>query len=244
MDLYQIKLDQKKIEKFVEITKHLQTETEVSREYVRGFSVVTSKSPFTGAGEIKRASGSQFAFSESYRQYSSPYNYLRSLVNDEALNQSEFYKYFVKIDYQILNKDGFEVSGGERSEFRLLQEIKDATNFDILLIDEPESSFDNIFLRSDVNQMIKEISAQMPVVVATHNNTIGASIGADYLLYASKEMEGSGIKYRLYTGHPMDKQLTSLDGKNIENFEAMLDSLEAGSSAYQERRQRYEDIKN
>jgi len=49
------------------------------------------------------------------------------------------------------------VSGGERSEFRLLQEIKDAQNYDFLLIDEPESSFDNMFLKSDVNQIIREI---------------------------------------------------------------------------------------
>jgi ABC-type phosphate transport system ATPase subunit len=44
-----------------------------------------------------------------------------------------------------LNRDGFEVSGGERSEFRLLQEIMVAQNYDVLLIDEPESSFDNFF---------------------------------------------------------------------------------------------------
>jgi len=70
---------------------------------------------------------------------------------------SELYKLFAKISYRILNRDGFEVSGGERSEFRLLQEIKDAQNYDFLLIDEPESSFDNMFLKSDVNQIIREI---------------------------------------------------------------------------------------
>ncbi len=51
----------------------------------------------------------------------------------------------------------------------------------------------------------------MPVVVVTHNNTVGASIGADYLVYASKEIEESSAKYRLYSGHPTDSALTSLD---------------------------------
>ena len=101
-----------------------------------------------------------------------------------------------------MNKDGFEVSGGERSEFRLLQEIADAQNYDILLIDEPESSFDNLFLNSNVNQILKDISEVMPVVVVTHNSTVGASVGADYVLYTSKELEQGKTVYRMDSGHP------------------------------------------
>ncbi len=43
----------------------------------------------------------------------------------------------------------------------------------MLLIDEPESSFDNIFLKEDVNSLLKEFSQEMPVVIVTHNSTIG-----------------------------------------------------------------------
>ena len=150
----------------------------------------------------------------------------------------------MKISYRILNKDGFEISGGERSEFRLLQEIMDAQNYDVLLIDEPESSFDNLFLKSDVNQILKEISESMPVVVVTHNSTVGASVGADYLLYAKKELEAGKLVYRLYCGHPVDKQLVSLDDKTINSHEIVMDSLEAGLDAYDGRRQGYEAIKN
>ncbi len=244
VDLYQIKMDQMKVARFEEITKFLQTEAVISKENVQGFSVVSSKLPFSGAGEIKNVSGQQIAFSDAYKEYSQPYQYLLSLMENEMLTPSEFYKYFVKIDYKILNKDGYEVSGGERSEFRLLQEIKDSRNFDILLIDEPESSFDNIFLNSEVNQMIKDISMSMPVVVVTHNSTVGASIGADYLIYASKDIEDTGPEYRLYSGHPTDKQLISGDGKTVDNFEVTLNSLEAGKVAYTERKGMYETIEN
>ena len=171
-------------------------------------------------------------------------NYLQTLLANESLTPSELYKLFAKISYRILNRDGFEVSGGERSEFRLLQEIKNAQNYDILLIDEPESSFDNMFLKSDVNQIIREISALMPVVVVTHNNTVGASIRADYLLYASKEAEGGNVVYRLYSGHPTDLKLSSLDGKTISNHEIMLNSLEAGPYSYNDRKEVYEAIKD
>lgn len=68
------------------------------------------------------------------------------------------------------------ISGGESAEFNLLQTIEDARNYDMLLIDEPESSFDNIFLKEDVNSLLKEFSQEMPIVIVTHNSTIGGSI--------------------------------------------------------------------
>ncbi|MFO7073717.1 phosphotransferase, partial [Pseudomonas aeruginosa] len=70
----------------------------------------------------------------AFELYSQPYKYLGALKNNEQLTPSELYKYFTCIEYEILNKDGFKVSGGERSEFRLLQEIKNAQNYDYLLI--------------------------------------------------------------------------------------------------------------
>ena len=80
--------------------------------------------------------------------------------------------------------------------------------------------------------------------MVTHNNTVGASIGADYLLYASKEIEGGEVVYKLYSGYPTDRRLTSLDGNTIGNHEITLNSLEAGYDVYNDRRQRYEVIKD
>jgi ABC-type dipeptide/oligopeptide/nickel transport system ATPase subunit len=244
VDLYRVSLNSRKVERFSEIVKCLQEDATISDEPIQAFRVVATKGPFAGAGEIKAASGVNTAFRDSYRQYGRPYVYLQTLLANEDLTRSEIYKLFVKITYSILNRDGFEVSGGERSEFRLLQEIKDAQNYDMLLIDEPESSFDNLFLRSDVNQIIKEISETMPVVVVTHNSTVGASVGADYLLYASKEIERGDVVYRLYSGHPTDLTLHSPDGRTTSNYEITLNSLEAGRDAYDDRRQRYEAIRD
>ena len=244
VDLYRVSMDKRKVDRFSEIVKYLKREAIISEESIQGFSVVAKKSAFTGAGEIKSASGVKTAFRDSFQEYGQPYNYLQTLLANESLTPSELYKLFAKISYKILNRDGFEVSGGERSEFRLLQEIKNAQNHDILLIDEPESSFDNMFLKSDVNQIVREISESMPVIVVTHNSTVGASIRADYLLYASKEAEGGNVVYRLYSGHPTDLKLSSLDGKTISNHDIMLNSLEAGHYTYNDRREVYEAIKD
>jgi len=244
VDLYRVSIDKKRVERFREIVDFLKREAVVFTENIQGFRVEAKKGPFLGAGEIKEASVVKTAFSNAFREYGDPYNYLRALLANESLSRSELYKLFVKISYRILNKDGFEVSGGERSEFRLLQEIMDAQNYDVLLVDEPESSFDNLFLKSDVNQMLKQISESMPVVVVTHNSTVGGSVGADYLLYARKELEDGNIVYRLFSGYPTDKKLFSIDGKSTSCHATVMDSLEAGLDAYGIRRQGYEAIKH
>ena len=76
------------------------------------------------------------------------------------------------------------------------------------------------------------------------NGAVGASIGADYLLYASKEKENGDVVYRIYSGHPTDRQLMSLDGKTIGNPTVMMSSLEAGPDTYDARRRAYEAIKD
>lgn len=244
VDLYQVMIEHKKISRFNKIAKLLQTEKVIYQENIQGFKVICKQRAFSGPGEILRVSGQKVGFSDVYQEYSSPYNYLSALKDKDALTPSEFYKYFACIEYEILNKDGFTVSGGERSEFRLLQEIKDAQNFDYLLIDEPESSFDNLFLKGEANQILKEISKSMPVIVVTHNSTVGASINADYIVYTSKEIEDNNIVYRRYSGHPSDKELRSVEGKKINNFKVTMDALEAGENAYIDRRGGYESIKN
>ena len=244
VDLYRISLETRKVGRFSDIVNSLRKESVIFEESIQGFRVIASKGPFTKAGEILSASGVKTSFRETLKEYGAPYRYLQALISDGNLVRSELYKLFAKIEYKILNRDGFEVSGGERSEFRLLQEIKDAQNFDILLIDEPESSFDNMFLKSDVNQIIREISKSMPVVVVTHNNTVGASVGADYLLYASKEVESGKVTYRIYSGYPTDKTLKSIDGRSIKSHKIILNSLEAGRETYESRRRGYEAIED
>ena len=92
--------------------------------------------------------------------------------------------------------------------------------------------------------MIKDIAANMPVVLVTHNNTVGASIRPDYLLYTNKEIEDGSIKYRIYSGFPTSKQLTSTDGRSLATRDVTMGCLEAGENAYDERRLGYEDLRN
>jgi len=244
VDLFKVAMDLKKVHFFDETVRLLKKEAIISEEAIQNFRVVVKKRPFTGALEVKSASHTKSAFSEAMNVYNNPYEYLQELKDNDSLARADLYRLFAKINFEILNRHGTPVSGGERSEFRLLQEVKDAQNFDMLLIDEPESSFDNMFLCGEVNEILREISKNMPVVVVTHNSTVGASINANYVLYARKQLVAEKFVYKLYSGHPTDKKLQSVDGDSIASHKIFMNSLEAGSHAYEGRRKHYEAIKD
>lgn len=241
IDFYNLQMNKRKVARFIRIANAIKRETVIFSKELHSFNVVATARPFSGAQELKNLSGKVLAFSDAFEKYDEPYDYLNTLRTKGELPVSEYYKYFVSIKYEVLNKYGFRASGGERSEYNLLEQLSDATQYDILLLDEPESSFDNLFLKSDVNKLIKDISQIVPVVVATHNNTIGASVKPDYILYTRKVVSETGeVTYQIFSGFPTSTVLTELGGEIINKRDVLLDCLEAGEPAYIERRTTYE----
>ena len=245
IDFYQIMMNREKISRFEKIVKAIKKERVIEEKSLYPYKIVAKTVPFTGAKGMKELSRSQMAFSDVFENYDQPYQALKLLIQKEGLPSSEYYKYFVNINYEVLNKYGSAASGGERSEYNLLQALSDAARSEVLILDEPESSFDNIFLKDGVNKLLKDLSKIVPVIVATHNNTIGASVHPDYIIYTEKEILPDGQeKYHLYSGYPSSLELTDLEGNTINKKEILLDCLEAGEPAYMERRASYEILKN
>ncbi|NMA12197.1 MAG: hypothetical protein GX933_03290 [Chloroflexi bacterium] len=244
-DIYECQMNRVKVSKFNDLVNTIKRKTIINQKMVGGFVIQTEKRPYNSASELKNFSGKKnVSFSKYMDEYANdPYRYLLGLVEMEDIPETDYYKYFVYVEYQILNQYGFSVSGGERAEFRLLQEIDDANSFDMLLIDEPESSFDNLFLRDRVNQIIHELSMNMPVILVTHNNTVGASIRPDFLIYTRRIIDDN-VTYERYYGLPSSKELISSTGNSIKNFQVVLDCLEAGEKSYNERKRDYDLLKN
>ena len=237
-------LEKIKVNKFKTLVKYIQSEKIIDSKEIRGFKVLAKTKKYRGANELKIKSKSKLSFSAAFNNYESPYKFLIELQK-VGIEEVEFYKYFVSIDYRTLNKHGYEVSGGERSEFNLLHEISNALKHDILLIDEPESSFDNIFLKNEVNELIKEISIEIPVIVVTHNSTIGASINPDHLVFTQKLITSDSEEFKVYFGHPTSKLLKDKDGNTIRNLDVLLNCLEAGEKTYYQRKNMsYEILKD
>lgn len=244
VDLSEIQLEKIKVEKFNQLVKQVQTEKVIDSKDIRGFKVLAKTKKYTGANQLKNKSKTKLSFAEAFSNYENPYKFLISLQNI-GIEETEFYKYFVDIDYRTLNKHGYEVSGGERSEFNLVHEISDALKHDLLLIDEPESSFDNIFLKNEVNELIKEISKEIPVIVVTHNSTIGASINPNHLVFTQKLVDSGNVVYKVFFGHPTSKTLKNVNGETIKNLDVLLNCLEAGEEAYNQRNtMNYEILKD
>lgn len=245
VDLAAIALDLVKIEKFNALVLLAKSARVISRQQLQGFEIRAEAHEYESAQDLKRLSGKRSgSFADAFLEYERPYEFLLSLRLIDEVPESEYAKYFVAVEFRILNRYGFDVSGGERSEFRLLQSIDEAKDFDILLIDEPESSFDNIFLRREVNALIKDIARTMPVVVVTHNNTVGASIRPDYVLFTQRNVEVSPPTFEIFSGYPGDKELIGRSGKRMPNFEVLMNCLEAGVDAYNERSHSYEILKD
>ena len=238
-------LSKKKIEVFNSLFNAIKQPTEVLKEQVNKFTIIAKTKPFLALNDYKTVTTKRISFKDAFEKYEDGYSYIKELKRMESIPESEIYKYIVSFDYKILNEYQLEVSGGERSEFRLLEELNGVTQFDMLLIDEPESSFDNMFLNKDVNERIKGISKHIPVFLVTHNSSVGESIKPDYYLYTKREIDAEGnLSFMLFGGYPTSKELTSIEGKTIDNYSSLITSLEGGDSVYNERKKDYEILKN
>lgn len=245
IDFYQIKMERERVKKFNAIANSLKKEVEVKETEVFGkFKIKAIASPYVGAQGLHDECGKQISFTEAFKQYNSPIRFLEELKNMGGLEKTELYRYFCKVTYQVLNEYDKKVSGGEMAEFNLLRVLQDARQYDMLLVDEPESSFDNLFLKKNVNKDIKDISKEMPVVVVTHNNTVGMLMEPDYVLYTQRKIVDGKDEYRIFSGSPGDKEFKTADGKEkIDSYNTLMNALEAGQEAYSTRKGIYDSFK-
>lgn len=218
----------------------------LSETNIFDFKVINKISPIKQASELNnscKTRGTQHIFDKN----DTPFNYFEKLIaNKDEINliPTEIYKAFWKLNYIVKNQNGKELSGGEKAEFNLLAELKDSSKYEIVLIDEPESSFDNIFLNENVIRMIKDLSNKSTVFVVTHNNTLGILLKPDCIIYTEKNVMPEGLKFSIYTGKLTAKNLTSIDGRSKPTFEVLMGTMEASFSAYKERKEIYDSIKD
>lgn len=134
---------------------------------------------------------------------------------------------------RIVLNDGSNasLSGGQRAEYLLIHKISEAAGKDIVLIDEPESSFDNPFLNSDVIKMLNDVAEHSTVFLVTHNNSLGVSLKPDCIIYTVKSPDS----YRVYSGKLSSKNLADISGNTCSREEALLWTMEAGRDAYLDR---------
>lgn len=230
-----------KFNKLAEALKRASSIEKLSSSFDR-FSIEVSRRPFDKVSEIRNVIKLKDALSEVFSDYynNSPYLFIKK-AKLAGVPEDSLYKIIVKIDLETKNDKGEIVSGGERAEFLLLKELEEANTSDMLLFDEPEPSFDNMFIKDKIIATLKSISKRIPVIVATHNNSIGASMNPDRIIYAVSE-DGNG--HKLFSGTLTSNALTTVGGESLPIRTTMLDTLEAGNELYDKRRAIYENLKD
>lgn len=240
VDLYEIQKKRVIIDKYNELCNHLKCKSLIETLDIYRFKVELNKTKFKNATEVKRTLDTKIPLVEAFKFYDKPFSYIKELEKIQ-IDKSKIYKAIVNFKIIVLNERNAELSGGERAEYNLLHELKSADNYDVLLLDEPEASFDNPFIKTYIVDIIKKISNKTTVFLSTHNNTLGMLLKPNKIIYT--EACDNNI-YKVFTGDFGAKYLKSKDGEIRNTYDHVMDVMEAGETAYKERSTVYESIKN
>lgn len=224
---------------FKNIVNSLKLESTIYNLDVYRFKLSIKKRPFKNGQELKSKLKTAISIAPIYNSYyDEPYEFVHRLY-EVGITKSEIYKALINFEINIVNEKENNLSGGERAEYNLLREIKESEQYDILLLDEPEASFDNPFIKDYIIDIIKEISQKTTVFITTHNNSLGILMKPNKLIYTSNE-----DTFKVYTGEFGSKNLTTINGDSIISYDTIMEVMEAGENAYNERSQIYESFKN
>lgn len=240
VNLYEIQKKRVIIDKYNELCNHLKCKSLIETLDIYRFKVELNKTKFKNATEVKRTLDTKIPLVEAFKFYDKPFSYIKELEKIQ-IDKSKIYKAIVNFKIIVLNERNTELSGGERAEYNLLHELKSADNYDVLLLDEPEASFDNPFIKTYIVDIIKKISNKTTVFLSTHNNTLGMLLKPNKIIYT--EACDNNI-YKVFTGDFGAKYLKSKDGEIRNTYDHVMDVMEAGETAYKERSTVYESIKN
>lgn len=98
IDLYQILMNQHKVQVFHDVVKMIKKPRVIQAQNLYSYRVVAQSSPFSGALAMQKVSRSKTVFSDAFKEYNDPYKFLQVLKGKD-IPASEYYKYFVNITY-------------------------------------------------------------------------------------------------------------------------------------------------
>lgn len=219
-------------------------ETELKRENIYGYQIIVKLAPFKNADQFRK----DFSLKEGVQDdLIVPYkdmDYIKFLKN---LNKKRFFKfsnlaeYFLHLEVKLLDSDGTPASGGQAVGFALMMRLEEARTKSIILIDEPEASLDNAYIREELIKAIRSLSRNSTVFVVTHNSTLGALLEPDYLIVTTKNDEK---QYHVLTGEFSSHIISKESNISESSYEKFVEAMEAGIETYNKKGEVYENLKN
>lgn len=218
----------------------------IESQKIGEYTIIGKVSSIVKSNDLKNETGISGSF-KAVVDASSPferYSMLKDMNRSCDFPIDKIFRAFWRIDYSVVNETNNPLSGGEKSDFNLIYSLQDAADYDIVLIDELESSFDNIYLRENITSLLKNLSQKSTIFLVTHNNTLGVSLMPDCIIYTEKKVEQGSAVFNVYTGSITSPHLTSMNGNQVPCYDRLLATMEAGKVAYDERAAIYESLKN
>lgn len=234
--------NKKIIEKSNELFKKIKKTRKIDFQNLNLFDVNIKSNQYNNVSDLKNSLSTKSTLKsifDNFYKKDDLYNYIKELEN-LGISKNNICRALVNIEYDIKNKIGEEPSGGEKAEFNLLKEISNAHKYDVLLIDEPEASFDNPFISENIVDIISSISEKTTVCLTTHNSTLAMMLNPDKIIFTENK---NGI-HKVYYGTMGDKTFKTVDGEEIISYDSILNVLEAGASVYKEKGRKYESFRN
>lgn len=232
---------EKAIENFLENIIHDQ---QLDQKNIHSYQVIVKLSPFENANQFRSDIGTREAVSDELMKPYANKDYIGFLKN---LKKKSFFKianlaeYLLHLDVKLLDSDGTPASGGQAVGFALMLRLEEARMKPIVLIDEPEASLDNAYIREELIKAIRGLASQSTVFVVTHNSTLGALLEPDYLVVTSKNQEK---EYKVLTGEFSSCLISEASGHSENSYSKFVEAMESGMTAYKRKGEIYESLRN
>lgn len=198
------------------------------------YSIKVSRCKFARANDVKAALGADASVQLGGITNKKSQEYIDRLISLQGDMDLSLGLFDVKV--RMEDEKGAALSGGQRTECVFVGKLNEAYGKSVVLIDEPESSFDNPFLSKTIAGRIRELAKSSTVVVATHNQVLGFDLKPEKVFVARFDRDTG--RYSMLSGSPHDRMLTA--GEYGESTsDAMLEILEAGKVSYDNRRTYY-----
>lgn len=238
--IIQINQTEKAIEEFLAT---IIKDKELKRENLYGYQIIVKLAPFSNAEQFRKDVTTKEAVQTDLIIPYHEKDYIKFLKN---LKKKKFFKisnladYFLHLDVQLLDSDGTPASGGQAVGFALIMRLEEAKNKPIILIDEPEASLDNAYIREELIKALKYLTKYSTVFVVTHNSTLGALLEPDYLIVTTKNDEK---EYNVLTGEFSSHLISDSSEGSESSYDKFVEAMEAGIEAYNRKGEIYESLR-
>lgn len=219
------------------------SEETIDVQKIWGYQIVTSINAYRSASELQKGLATRNRVSDALDLYQSGNlsEYLKLLKSRMMLNTNDLVPALIQRNTNLLTEDGKRASGGQAVALALSLSLEEATSKDVILVDEPEASLDNAFIKTKLIPKLRELSKSRTVFVITHNSTLGSLLAPDYLIVAKKGEDG---KHEIFSGEYSSKLLSRSDGETVKSFDDFIDAMEAGLDTFKEKGIVYSDLQD